>query len=455
MKKIRLLRQKHVLTAVLMAGALGLLNPVLGQGGATLGVSSSPDDSGDTKAGVSLQGKGTVKPFGLGLTIGSVVRTDPDTGETKTWNQIRLQPELTFGKFGVGVDVGIEWDQQNKLNQEDWDDATDILDKILYVRYGKKGKDPFSIRAGGLDNSTLGHGLLMSRFSNRTFWPDVKMLGLDVAVDTKMIGVEAIAENLEDGEIVATRLSIKPLSAGSGFFSKLGIAASMALDRHVGVAKFYPGFEDDRVVIYGADQELPLIDNSIVRVVQTFDWAHIRNYGTGYAGGFMGKLAFIDYKLEYRTMEGDFIPSYFDNFYQAERTAKRLALATANPDARLNGFFGVIGANIGGYLKLGATYEEYTSGGPADNRFVGTAEVPKGVIPKMALKGTYTKNHIVGLKDFFKVKDLEALYHGEVSYEVAKNVQAVYMFTRRYELVTDNVPLQTIDSSTVEMRVKF
>lgn len=441
--------------AVLMAGALGLLNPAWGQGGATLGVSSSTDESGDTKTGVSLQGKGTAKPFGLGLVIGSVIRTDPDTGETKTWNQIRLQPELTLGKFGVGVDVGIEWDQQNKLNKEDWDDVTDILDKILYVRYGKKGQDSFSIRAGGLDNSTLGHGLLMSRFSNRTFWPDLKMLGLDVSVDTKLIGVEAIAENLEDGEIVATRIRVRPLSSGSGFFSKLGIAASMALDRHVGVSGFWPGFEDDRVVIYGADQELPLIDNSIVRLVQTFDWAHIRNYGTGYAGGFMGKLAFLDYKLEYRTMEGDFIPSYFDNFYQAERAAKRLALASADPDQRVSGFFGVIGANFGGYLKLGATYEEYTSGGPADNRFVGTAEVPKGVIPKTTLRGTYTKNHIVGIKDFFKVKDLEALYQGELSYEVAKGVQAVYMFTRRYELVMDNAPPRTIDSSTVEMRVKF
>ncbi|HPR17945.1 MAG TPA: hypothetical protein PLD62_06840, partial [Candidatus Cloacimonadota bacterium] len=77
------------------------------------------------------------KPFNMGGGVGTVM-----FGET-TYTQIRLQPEVVFGKIGIGLDVDLLIDSNGDIREEDWDEFDDYVNKIYYIRYGKRGDSLF------------------------------------------------------------------------------------------------------------------------------------------------------------------------------------------------------------------------------------------------------------------------------------------------------------------------
>lgn len=108
--------------------------------------------------------------FAGGAVVGAV------TIDGKIYQQFALRADIPIGKFGFGVDVQLLFDENGQIRKDDWDEWQDYLDKIYYIRYGKK-KDPFYIKVGGLDYSYLGYSNIFNGYSNMVQYPSRKRYG--------------------------------------------------------------------------------------------------------------------------------------------------------------------------------------------------------------------------------------------------------------------------------------
>ncbi len=119
------------------------------------------------------------------------------TIDGQLYNQIALRPDISIGKLGVGLDVVIYMDQDGNIRDEEWNDAKDIIDKIMYIRWGEQG-DPFFVRVGTLDNVVLGYGLLMNGYSNMMEYPSVRKTGHHIGFKIGNFGVENVVANYKE-----------------------------------------------------------------------------------------------------------------------------------------------------------------------------------------------------------------------------------------------------------------
>ena len=87
--------------------------------------------------------------------------------------RLQLQPDIPLGKVGIGLDLILlynpyaEGDEPEILAEdgETWNSPSTWLRLVRYVRYGRP-YDPFYLRFGELDYLTIGHGSIMSGYSN-------------------------------------------------------------------------------------------------------------------------------------------------------------------------------------------------------------------------------------------------------------------------------------------------
>ncbi|MBK6682496.1 MAG: hypothetical protein IPG53_22110 [Ignavibacteriales bacterium] len=86
---------------------------------------------------------------------------------------IRLTPDIGFAKFGVGLDLNLEFTPDGKLRDENYKTASQVLSIIRYVRYGKKNDDVYA-RIGAMDYYTLGQGNLLYNYNNSTSFDNRK-----------------------------------------------------------------------------------------------------------------------------------------------------------------------------------------------------------------------------------------------------------------------------------------
>ncbi len=135
--------------------------------------------------------KKAAKPYGMGLGLGSV------TINGVIYNQIALRPEVKFGKLGIGLDVVLYMDDKGKIRENEWDEFSDYLDKIYYLRWAQQG-DPFFAKVGALDNLTLGYGILMNGYSNTTEYPQIRKVGVHTGMQFNKLGWEAFMANVKE-----------------------------------------------------------------------------------------------------------------------------------------------------------------------------------------------------------------------------------------------------------------
>ncbi len=166
--------------------------------------------------------------IGMGGMVGSVTIGD------QTYSQIRLMPEITFWKFGFGLDIDLLIDAEGNVRKEDWDETKDIINKIYYIRFAQRG-DPFYARVGGFPFYTLGHGLIMKDYSNMLLYPNQRnigaMMGFNLPLPLKP-GAELFTSNVEKNEILAANAHFMPFSlAEIPLLSNISVGVSVATDR--------------------------------------------------------------------------------------------------------------------------------------------------------------------------------------------------------------------------------
>lgn len=179
--------------------------------------------------------------YGLNGMIGSV------TIDNQTYSQIRLMPEVIFGKIGIGLDIDILVDSEGKLRKEDWDEWRDYLYKVLYVRYGDR-EDRVYFKVGNIRDYTLARGLIFNRYSNMLLYPNVRNLGGFIGINSPLFGLggELYTHNIYKNEIISARVHATPLSfTDVPYLTDFKIGINMGYDRNV-YAK-YPDKDEDEI----------------------------------------------------------------------------------------------------------------------------------------------------------------------------------------------------------------
>ena len=144
----------------------------------------------------------TKKPFNMGLAVGSATINDT------IYNQVALRPELSFGKFGIGFDLVMYIDNEGNIRKDEWDEPSDFIDKILYLRWGQKS-DPFWLKWGSLNNVTLGYGGLLNGYSNMMEFPSVRKVGINTGINYGNFGTEIFLSNMKDFSRGGTLLGLR------------------------------------------------------------------------------------------------------------------------------------------------------------------------------------------------------------------------------------------------------
>jgi hypothetical protein len=333
--------------------------------------------------------------------------------DDETYFTINLTPDVSFGKFGVGLNVNLLYNTKNgAIRSVDWDESYDWARLIRYIRYGHK-RDPFYARVGTLDAARLGHGFIMNYYTNEASY-DKRKIGLAFDADFGTAGFETVTNNLGRFEVFGARAYARPLRPyiDIPLVKDLTFGATYVTDVDPDSRR---GTEDGIYAI-GFDIELPLIRIPMLNTFTYFDWAKIDSFGSGVAVGIEANLrviagvAEVSAKLERRILGKEFIPAYFDAFYEIQRFQPLESGSVARKDQSLaliqdetKGVFGELAGHILNTIRLVGNYQYLDQ--TANSGILHLAADSGDKIPVLALQATYDKMGIETLNDAFTLDD--------------------------------------------------
>jgi len=323
--------------------------------------------------------------------------------DEESYFTISFRPEITLGKFGLGLDLRFLYNTKTgHIRSKDWDSGYDYSRMIRYIRYGHKG-DPLYTKIGTLDAVRLGHGFIMNYYTNEANY-DERKIGLIFDLDLGPYGFESMTSNLGRLEVVGLRAYWRPLRR----VINIPIIKNIAFGGSFVTDVDQDSYRDtkDGIAVWGLDAELPLIDGRLFRSFLYADFAQIMAYGSGAATGISAGLKVpagilnLQAKLERRFLGEKFIPSYFDAFYEIDRyipgygrKEQRLYAVTEGH----RGTYGELYARVLGQIELIGTFQRLD-----DQRKSGVlhlqALAPKA-IPGLAFHATYDKKEIETIED--------------------------------------------------------
>jgi len=412
--------------------------------------------------------------FGAHLGIGAV------TMDGQTWQQFSLRPDFSIGKLGIALDLTFYIDSDGNIREDDWNENQDIIDKIYYVRWAKKG-DPFYVRAGSLDRVTLGYGILVKRYSNAMEYPDVRRVGLEFDFHPGDLQIEGFLANFRELD----QPGLFGLRASYAFLGKLRFGATFVQDGNLfagikdddgdfvpnefdrypdnddveqqerwnavsnavndpalieGLVD-YPGQDwlqedlsryrtaDEDVTAFSADISYPILPKLDVYI----QWAHFQDFGNGYAPGVRFRPTnWFQMGLEYRDYQDQFIGEFFDRSYDLERVfvastgdkilTKREKLKEAKA---MYGIYADAKLNIFNFIEL---FTAYTTLKPKDsdesddsNSLYAQASLNAKLIPKLVdFTAYYQQNNVDSL---FHAKTPSTFHGAYLGYEIMEGLK--------------------------------
>lgn len=256
--------------------------------------------------------------------------------------ELDLYGSFEFSMLGLGVGLPVRFILKNDddipttggiFPKEDWDDARDWVAILNYFHYGHSG-DMFYFYFGEQRNRYVGNGSIVGAYYGdlRLYHPQ---RGVNLEVNTDYAGLDFFMDDVTPPNVIGGRVYIKPVS----FFSKenygnnLEIGASYFADVFAPdkITGGEPG-DDGRVIsrtnmqIFGFDVSFRVLAMKYYQLTPYTDINKIVDAGTGMHFGLKHKFMLptstdmqILSRWEVRAMEADYIPSYFNTFYDIER----------------------------------------------------------------------------------------------------------------------------------------
>jgi hypothetical protein len=301
----------------------------------------------------------TPPSFGMGLGIGVATFADG------TWQSISLTPDLALGKFGIGLDVQLNYrfgdgagSTDFQVRADDWvpTDFQDFLKiylpKIAYVRWDEKGA-PLYIKLGSIEDGSLGNGFIMGGYANNLFLPDFRHFGLAFDLDGALfnfpyLGLETFVGDLAEFDVLGARLFVRPLAwLGVQIIKNLQVGATYATDLKPYLYDHPLDTTERSVAVFGADVRLPILTSDMASLVAFGDVATIAGESVGGMLGVGGRLfKFLTYGAQLRVLGDGFIPTYFDANYDLLRGAKYDIVQAGGAGDATVGWFASLGTSF-------------------------------------------------------------------------------------------------------------
>jgi len=396
----------------------------------------------------------------------------------------RFRPEISFGKFGAGLDLNLEFNSSG-LRTENFNTVSDYLAIIRYLRWGHK-HDPLYIRAGALDYTTIGYGNIMYLYNNSPSF-DARTIGLEVGLDMEQWGIEAVYGNFATAGIVGGRAFVRPLkftSAGDiPIIGGLQIGGSYMtdLDKHAGyIAGYTTGSGTDSnpwefvattdtgsIAIVSADVGLPIFQTEVTSLELYYSYTQILNFGSGQAYGLLFNFDFtgVSLKVKFeRTINGEqYIPAYFDALYEIDRFRLDPETGALNSKAKIlknatlddmNGWYGGLLLDVMNLFRISGSYQRLDNDNQNGRLHLGAEIDPMGT-PFVARAG-YDKTEIAAESEIFTLDERSRLFvEGGYKPYPFVTVSLVYQWTFTPIRGLDNVILGYEPQEKVEPRVSF
>ena len=388
-------------------------------------------------------------------------------------------PEISFANFGVGLDLMMDFDKNGNIRKENFNTFSDYLSVVRYVRYGFKN-DPLYVKLGALDYYTLGHGSIMYAYNNSPTI-DARKTGLTLDIDFGQMGFESIYSSFAEAGVLGLRGYVRPLKFSSlseipiignlevglsyagDYNDKAGIIAG---DYNSTTNNFTATSDKGSVNIVGADIGLPLISIPMFNLEVYADYAKILDYGSGVATGIIGELNPLGLisahaKLERRFNQKQYIPSYFNSFYELDRfqlgqsgnVHSKIQRLELNENAD-NGIFGELGVNVLGMFDIIGSYQRLDKT-PSSGILHLSTEISPDNTPFLVRAG-YDKTNIGNESAIFKLDDRSYLFF-ELGYKPVEFivVSLVYDWTFTPLRDADKNIIDYIPQKRIEPRVYF
>lgn len=345
---------------------------------------------------------------------------------------LRFQPELAFGKFGVGLDVPLLFNTSDgKIRTEEFKGGVGPMRMIRYVRYGVKHQDPVYVRVGDITGTYLGYGLTMNNYTNAVSFEKRKVgLNFDLNYD-RFIGMEGVYSDFNGFNILGVRPYARPLKQ-----SDIPIIKTT----EVGVTYITDGDKNNRfegVTEMGADIGVTVLETKMLQIVPYIEFARllensdIKNFakdsldasykggqglaiGTNFRFNFIADVFNMGVKIERRFYSDHFVPQYFDAVYEMGKDAKALSLITAQG---VQGTYGEILGNVINKIQIVGSINLPDKLKKSGGAFIHIGASAPDLIPRVVITGAYDKGYLTDLGDAFKL-DQRSLAHVLVAYKL-------------------------------------
>lgn len=386
---------------------------------------------------------------------------------------MRLMPDLSFGKFGVGLNIPIMFNlDDGKFRTDEFKDGVGWARIIDYVRYGVKKRDPFYIKVGSLTGSYIGYGILLDNYTNAYSYDKRKMgVTFDILVKN-FFGVEGLYSDFDMGSfnLLAVRPYIKPFGMTKipiiktmdiGFtyitdhdktFVKLSDttttqnqyieAGQKAWAADIGIIPINRSFMQlkvyaqygkllkntsallqdtlniiaDNLRATGQDNNNPLIKDNTVAGTNNYDSGNGFSVGADFRFNFGAKTIQLQARIERLWFTEFFTPQFYNADYEANKDIKLLEIARTDGKKGIYGSLTAVVLEkvmIGGSLMIPDDVSEIA---PA---VVAVHFDASKMFEKFVVKGQYVKGGLTSLSDAF-VFDERSLASVRVAYKIYK-----------------------------------
>ena len=399
--------------------------------------------------------------------------------------QLQLQPDIPIGKLGLGLDLVVlynpfaEGSEPRFLAEdgEDWNSPSTWLRLIRYIRYGQPN-ETFHFRFGELDYLTIGHGSIMSGYSNY----DRRGVQLNLRSSDNRYGVETMLNDFGAPTIFGGRTFFRPFqrAENNNLLTRFEVGATYLTD----IAPNVQEIDEEPLIALGADVGFPIFETGTFRLnvyddVVFLNTAENRDregsptesnrdqggsptgttrltWGNAIGIGFAWTQAV--FKLEYRLFSDGYIPSVFDYTYESAKTGLPRTegpqfLGVETDIAARRGYFSqLIWQPLPQFYFLG-TFEDYTDSEP--KLYVGITE--SGIVPRLSTRVFYTKRDIGEGGDtnfFIDLFDLDekSAFSVELRYAIYPPLETTILHEYRFRRVETG--FEPIHKTSVMLGVK-
>jgi|GEM_PF-4380430 len=384
----------------------------------------------------------TVSKFSLLSGLGWTRIVVNSTGNPVHYATLSLAPTFSVGKISAGFNIDMLFNtasdpggsivRQSELK---------VGHLIRFVRYGNPSDATF-FHVGALERTSIGHGWLVSRYSNQVT-DQSRRTGLWAKLDRPIGGVEAIVSNLGAAEIYGGRFFLRPFNYGGngGMVGRLAVGATILLDDDPGRGRTRT--PRPSVGLFGLDIEFPLIKKEKISLIPYGDFGKILDSGSGFTAGVQLNVAepgdplYVRGRLAHQTLGKGFAPAFFEETYE---TVSILGSGTTKTEQLrpLPGAQGAMGEMEVTFLRrllLSASYRNY--GGRSDGGvFHAEAHIAR-LIPNLTLHAVYDKQNIRNFGDIRTLDD-RSVVMAEIQYRL--HAYLVVGIDYRWTFVFDEAP---------------